>query len=190
MKAKTIAIPSEAKCLEIMAEAEMPQNIVAHSLQVRRVSLFIADHLQAGKINRELLGAGALLHDIMKMRSLATVEDHARTGEIFVAQKGFPEVGRIVGQHVLLDSYIFGEEPSEAEVVNYADKRVIHDSVATLTQRMEYILERYGATPERRGLIKLLWDRSLELEERLFRLLPFAPDDLSGLIGEKVYKGK
>lgn len=184
MKSETIAIPSDAECMEMMAETGTLQNMVAHSLQVRRVSLFIADRLEAGSINRKLLGAGALLHDVTKTRSLLTKEDHARTGEALLAEKGYPEVGRIVGQHVFLDSYLFGQEPSEAEVVNYADKRVLHDRVTTLTQRMEYIVERYGVSPERRDLIKLLWDRSLELERRLFKMLSFAPEDLARLMEE------
>jgi putative nucleotidyltransferase with HDIG domain len=183
-KSEITAIPSDAQCRKMMAETGTLQNMVAHSLQVQRVSLFIADHLEAGGLNRELLSAGALLHDITKTRSLVTKEDHARTGEALLAEKGYPEVGRIVGQHVFLDSYLFGREPSEAEVVNYADKRVLHDSVATLTERMEYIVERYGASPERRDLIKLLWDRSLELELRLFKLLSFSPEDLARLMEE------
>jgi putative nucleotidyltransferase with HDIG domain len=183
-KSEITAIPSDAQCMEMMAETGTLENMVAHSLQVQRVSLFIADHLETRNLNRKLLSAGALLHDITKTRSLVTKEDHARTGEALLAEKGYPEVGRIVGQHVFLDSYLFGRAPTEAEVVNYADKRVLHDSIATLTERMEYIVERYGASPERRDLIKLLWDRSLELELRLFKLLSFAPEDLARLMEE------
>jgi putative nucleotidyltransferase with HDIG domain len=179
MESRQIAIPSEAACMQIIAEMGMLEHMVAHSLQVRRVSLFIAERLVNKSINRELLGAAALLHDITKTRSLHTRENHAKTGEELLAEKGYPEVGRIVGQHVFLDSYLFTGYPSEAEVVNYADKRVLHDQVATLEERMGYILERYGTTPERRQLLDRLRERSVELERRLFKLLPFAPDDLA-----------
>jgi putative nucleotidyltransferase with HDIG domain len=179
MELRQIAIPSEAACMQMIAEMGMLEHMVAHSLQVRRVSLFIAERLMNKSINRELLGAAALLHDITKTRSLQTREDHAKTGEDLLAEKGYPEVGRIVGQHVFLDSYLFTGYPSEAEVVNYADKRVLHDTVATLEERMGYILERYGTTPERRQLLDMLRKRSVELERRLFKELPFVPDDLA-----------
>jgi len=182
MKSTSIAIPSEAVCMEIISEAGMLQNMIAHSLQVRRVSLFIAANLWEGSLNRELLGAAALLHDITKTRSLQTREDHARTGELLIAEKGYPEVGKIIGQHVFLDSYLLEGNPSEAEVVNYADKRVLHDRIASLDERMLYIFARYGATPERRQTIELLRERSETLEKRLFTLLPFAPGELALLL--------
>ncbi len=183
MERRRIAIPSETVCIEMIVEMGMLANMLAHSRQVQRVSLFIADHLDVKTLDRELLGAAALLHDITKTRSLQTREDHARTGEALVAEKGYPEVGRIIGQHVFLDSYQFTEEdPSEAEIVNYADKRVLHDKVATLEERMDYIFDRYGMTPGRRELILLLRTRSFELEKRLFTLLPFAPAELARLL--------
>ncbi|MHB8090634.1 MAG: HD domain-containing protein [Syntrophales bacterium] len=185
MKARPIAIPSEAVCMEIISEAGMLENMIAHSLQVQRVSLFIADNLLKSGLNRDLLGAAALLHDITKTRSLQTKEDHARTGELLIAEKGYPEVGRIIGQHVFLESYFLSANPTEAEVVNYADKRVLHDRVASLAERMDYILERYGGTSERRELLSRLWRRSVELEKHLFAMLPFAPEELPGLLEQR-----
>jgi len=163
----------------------MLENMIAHSLQVQRVSLFIADNLLKSGLNRELLGAAALLHDITKTRSLQTKEDHARTGELLIAEKGYPEVGRIIGQHVFLESYFLSVNPTEAEVVNYADKRVLHDRVASLAERMDYIMERYGGTSERRELLSRLWRRSVELEKHLFAMLPFAPEELPGLLEQR-----
>ena len=163
----------------------MLENMIAHSLQVQRVSLFIADNLLKSGLNRDLLGAAALLHDITKTRSLQTKEDHARTGELLIAEKGYPEVGRIIGQHVFLESYFLSANPTEAEVVNYADKRVLHDRVASLAERMDYILERYGGTSERRELLSRLWRRSVELEKHLFTMLPFAPEELPGLLEQR-----
>jgi putative nucleotidyltransferase with HDIG domain len=162
----------------------MLQNMIAHSRQVQRVSMFLADHISVGPINRELLSAAALLHDITKTRSLQTKEDHAATGERLIAAKGYPEVGRIIGQHILLDNYLFEGVPSEAEIVNYADKRVLHDKIATLEKRMTYLVDMYGNTKERRQMIDRLWERSVELEKRLFALLPFAPGDLAALMAE------
>jgi uncharacterized protein len=190
MDVQRIPIPSEARCRQLIAEMGMMGHIVAHSLQVCRVSLLLADRLALPGLNRELIRAAAQLHDITKTRSFETGEDHAETGGRLLADLGYPEVGRIIGQHVLLDCYFFSAAATEAEIVNYADKRVLHDRVATLEQRMGYILEKYGGDQERRQNLLLLWRKTEELEARLFRRLSFAPEDIGRLLaGEDVTSG-
>jgi len=179
-----IRIPTEAQCRELIASMGMLENIEAHCRQVCRVSLLIADHVQGegGSLNRDLIRAAALLHDITKTRSLQTHEDHAETGAAMLADLGYTEVGCIIGQHVRLDRYVAAGGPTEAEIVNYADKRVLHDRIVPLGERMGYILERYGREQERKRAILLLWEKTEALEGRLFAGLPFAPDDLPGLL--------
>jgi putative nucleotidyltransferase with HDIG domain len=158
----------------------MPEHIKDHSKLVCKVALVLTDGLiTAGiDINRKLVRASALLHDITKPRSFKTGENHAQTGGQFVTELGFPEVGEIVRQHVMLDDYFAAANPSEAEIVNYADKRVLHDEVVPLDKRMIYILHRYAKTKDRRNLLKQLWDQTRQLEKRLFAHLAFPPDIL------------
>jgi uncharacterized protein len=178
MTGKPIKIPSEEECYAIIAEMGMLEHIIKHSRQVQRVSLFLVDRLMNENLDRELVRAASLLHDITKTRSLRTKEDHARTGEILIASKGYPEVGTIIGQHVFIRECFPDGAVTEAEVVNYADKRVVHDGVASLDERMAYILERYGGTAERRELLRLLFERSRRLENKIFKRLSFKPDEL------------
>jgi len=166
----------------MMYKMKMRDNIVAHSLQVCRVALFLAHSLEID-INPDVVQAAALLHDITKTRSLETHEDHAQTGKQLLISLGYPEVGNIVVQHVLLDEYFVSDSPTEADVVNYSDKRVVHDKVVTLAQRMNYIMERYGIEPERRQYIQMLWEKTKVLEERLFRFCPFSPAEMESLLG-------
>jgi uncharacterized protein len=183
MKAEPIHIPSEEHCRRIISELGMLENIVAHSQQVCRVSLLLTDHLGLPGINRELVRAAALLHDITKTRSFQTNENHAETGARLLADLGYPEVARIVGQHVRLDRYPLNSSPlTDAEIVNYSDKRILHDKIVPLKERMGYILDRYGDSPERKRSILLLWEKTEKLEKRLFAALPFSPGDVSGLI--------
>ncbi|MFZ4438688.1 MAG: HDIG domain-containing metalloprotein [Syntrophales bacterium] len=184
MNVDRIKIPSELECLRMVAEMGMLDNIVAHCRQVCRVSLLIVDHLKPGGLNRELIRAAALLHDITKTRSFQTREDHAETGAQLLLEMGYPEVGSIIGQHVRLDHYFASAVPSEAEVVNYADKRVLHDRIVPLDERMGYILEKYGRAPHWKESILLLWEKTKELEARLLTDLPFTPDDISRLLAE------
>ena len=163
---------------------KMLDNIVAHSLQVCRVAVFLSDQLrrEAIHLNNPLIIAGALLHDITKTRSFNTHENHALTGGQMVTECGFPEVGALVRQHVRLDDGIKGRTPNEAHIVNYADKRVLHDRIVTFEKRMAYIMEKYGKAKENRPRLYKLRDTSLALEGIIFRNLDFAPDDLENRI--------
>jgi putative nucleotidyltransferase with HDIG domain len=156
----------------------MMEHIVRHSLQVCRVAELLVQQLrEKGRtLNRDLVRAAALLHDITKTRSLTTGEQHSESGCNLLADRGYAEVGDIVRQHVKLDIYFGSDSPSEAEIVNYADKRVLHDRIVSLDERMAYILERYGATPEYRARLRWLWQISNQQEKRIFAELSFPPD--------------
>ena len=177
-------IPPRSECMHMLTDMEMPDHIKAHSMLVCQVALLITDGLvSAGvSLNRPLVKASALLHDITKPRSFTTGENHSKTGGEHLSEAGYPEVGDIVRQHVILDAYFESEAPSEAEIVNYADKRVLHDQVVSLEDRMTYILERYAKTEEHRRWLKVVWDQTMLLEKRLFSYLNFRP----GQVGERV----
>lgn len=175
-----VQIPPIDDCLRMMAGMQMPEHIRDHSCLVCRVALYLTEELAAASVilNRPLVVASALLHDITKPRSFDTKENHAQTGGEYLSNMGFPEVADIVRQHVVLDQYFAQETPIEAEVVNYADKRVLHDRIVPLDDRMAYILERYANTIDRRILLKQLWEQTTRLEDRLFGFLSFAPLEL------------
>ena len=98
-------IPERQECYRIIHTMEMMDHIVAHSLQVCRVALFLSDSLEAN-LNPDLVQAAALLHDITKTRGIETHENHAQTGKQTLIDLGYPEVGAIIGQHVLLTSIL------------------------------------------------------------------------------------
>ncbi len=183
-------IPSKRKCFELICEIEMMDHIVAHSILVCRVSLLLVDRLSsAGEtLNRDLVQASALLHDITKTRSLKTGEIHSETGCQLLSDKGFLEIGDIVRQHVTLDAYFPSDAVTETEIVNYADKRVLHDGVVSLDDRMDYILERYGKTDAIREKLMRLWEKSNEMEKRIFKDLSVQPRDVKDFIGCDGYK--
>jgi putative nucleotidyltransferase with HDIG domain len=161
----------------MMAGMQMPGHIQDHCYLVCRVALYLTDELALAGVtlNRPLVVAAALLHDITKPRSFQTRENHAQTGGEYLSTLGFPEVGEIVRQHIVLDEYFVQGDPIEAEVVNYADKRVLHDHIVPLDERMGYILERYADTLDRQILLKQLWEQTTQLEKRLFGFLSFSP---------------
>jgi putative nucleotidyltransferase with HDIG domain len=173
-------IPTEIECYRLMLKMGMLENIMAHSLQVCHVATWIGEQLRrrGTAIHLELVQAGALLHDITKTRSIQTGEIHSETGGRYLNRLGYPEVGDIVRQHVKLDVYFESAQPSEAEIVNYADKRVLHDRIVSLEDRMDYILDRYGNAAGFKDAYSWLQDRSLDLEVRIFALLQMRPEAL------------
>ncbi|MEI8173262.1 MAG: HD domain-containing protein [Deltaproteobacteria bacterium] len=178
--------PSKEECFKLMWETGMLPNIVAHSLRVCLVATFLANHLEEHGIDLDgdLVQTSALLHDITKTRSLTTGEFHALTGAEFIGRIGYPDVAYIVGHHVILDENNVSDKPlCEAEIVNYADKRVLHDRVVSLQERMDYILDKYAKHPGDRERIARNWLRAKDLERKVFGFLPFSPDDLNGLSG-------
>jgi len=167
-----------------MCEMKMMDHIVAHSMQVCRVATYLTDYLvgQHTHLNAKMIRSAALLHDITKTRSFNTGEDHAFTGGQFLTDRGYPEVGDLVRQHVVLDKYSATKIPVEAEIINYADKRVLHDEIVDLDRRLDYILERYAKKAEHRKRIYLLWGKTKHLENRIFSELPFSPQDLNRIL--------
>jgi len=161
-------IPSREECDELIAKYSMLPNIVSHSQQVMRVSLAITDNLKNGvSINRDLVMAAALLHDITKTISLKTKEPHDQSGGELLRELGFAHVGEIVKQHVILLDFDPKGRLEEREIINYADKRVLHDRIVSLAERVQDLIQRYGTTEEIKNLIQQNESQVIAIEKKI-----------------------
>lgn len=184
------SIPTVGECLELIEHYDMLENIRRHSFVVARVAKTLVDNLipfggnPASPPPLDLVMAGALLHDIAKTECLDGSCLHADRGREICEAHGYQEIGLIVGDHVILSSfhpekYRRGLFPAR-EIVYYADKRVKHEDIVSLPERLEYIIERYSDGSDRiNRRIKENFNVCRELEEYLFRFLPFSPDELA-----------
>lgn len=183
-------IPGIAECFQLMDEYAMLPNIRRHSVIVARAALWIIEGFGKSELippampDRSLVAAGSLLHDIAKTPCLRNGCDHAREGAEICLRLGYPEIASIVGEHVVLKSYdekLWSRGVFRAgEIIYYADKRVRHEEIVSLEDRLEYILERYGnGDPEMHRLIRRNFDKCVELEGHLFAFLPFSPVQLA-----------
>lgn len=163
----------------------MPDNIRRHSLLVADLAVALARELGARgeALDVDLVEAAALLHDVGKARSLQTGEDHAALGAGMVADLGFPELSQTVREHTLLSARQLGDHLSESLLVNYCDKRVRHEELVSLQDRLEDLADRYCRTPEQRQILAVLLKLYMQLEQRIFADLAFGPDDAAGLVG-------
>jgi hypothetical protein len=189
--------PTLPECLDLMTAYRMLPNIQAHSCRVRDVALMVGEHLLAAgvEVSLPLLEAGALLHDLAKTATLHNGGEHARLGAGWLIDLGYPAVAEIVREHVWLSRNPTEPWPlREVEIVNYADKRVLHDLVVTLGQRFHDLRRRYGRTPDIVDRITTNERRSLILEYKIFTRLNIIPDDIlainmSGGRNEKITVG-
>lgn len=181
-------IPSQKKCFELIEKMEMMDHIIDHSIMVSNVARFLCLKLKdtSPDLDTCLTTSAALLHDITKTRSFETKENHAETGGRILTRWGYPEVGDIIRQHVILDSYSLDSPVTVPEIVNYSDKRVLHDRVVSLTQRLEYIKVRYGTKKEFRDRIQVMWGNTLNLEHKIFFHLTIAPSQLSDYVTQDI----
>lgn len=176
-------IPTRTECLRLMTEHKMLENIVAHSVEVARVALFLSQELnrRGQQIDLALVEAASLLHDLTKTECLQTKEDHAATGGKLLSALGYERVARVVSQHIVLCPEDTSAAVSEEEVVNYADKRVQHDRVVSLAERFSDLIARYGKD----GRVSARWERLMKetvaIEEKIFLILSMDPSILDQL---------
>jgi len=163
-----------------MAAHGMLPNIREHSFRVMQVSELLGRALAAAgfELHLPLISTGALLHDIGKTACLGTTNNHAHLGADILSGLGYPELAQVVREHVRLEEMADPRPLREAEVVNYADKRVLHDRVVSLADRFADLQVRYGRTPEAQARIAAMEIKTRTLEEKLFAPLSLSPLDL------------
>ncbi|HQJ08950.1 MAG TPA: HDIG domain-containing protein [Deltaproteobacteria bacterium] len=172
------AIPDRQWVSRLMSERGMPGHIVRHCRAVRMVAVAIACALREKGfgIDVRLVDRASLLHDICKADCLGG-GDHALMGRQLLDRLGFPRIGDVVGQHVRLRSM----EVCEAMVVNYADKRVMHDRVVSLERRFVDLMDRYGRDEQRVRGIQTHYMHTCEVERILVRASGIDPEWLESL---------
>jgi len=186
-----ITLPSYDDCLELMTAHGMLPNIREHSFRVMQVAEVLGRALTAAgfELHLPLISTGALLHDIGKTACLGTANNHAHWGAEILASLGYLELAQVVREHVRLEDRAPDPRPlREAEVVNYADKRVLHERVVTLKERFLDLQERYGRNPEARDRIAAMEVKTRALEDKLFAPLNLTPLDLLQANGGSKFK--
>jgi putative nucleotidyltransferase with HDIG domain len=132
-----------------MTEVNLAPAVMHHSLVVKQFALELADDLEKSgvEVNKELVSAAALLHDIMKLEAQVC---HGMEGGEFLRKKGFHEVASIVEKHCLnnLDKPEMIPKTTEEKLLMYADLRVGTGRVVSLDERFEYIRQRYKPKDE------------------------------------------
>jgi len=177
---KELSLPSESECMRIMEEYGMLPNIVEHSIQVKNVACAIMDHLKDDvKINRSMVISGSLLHDIAKTRTIKTRElRHDLIGGEMLRKMNLDSLAEICESHVVFQNFDAQGPLEEREIVFYADKRVMHDTVVTLDNRVEDLVHRYGVNDKVKSLIRENKHFVLQIEKKIRDRMTVDLDDV------------
>lgn len=152
---------TEEVCLALLKAAGTPEHVVTHCRAVTKKAMELLDRLEAersaevcpptarkpARLNRSLLFAAAMLHDIAR-----TEPDHAAVGAAWVKTLGYPDVAEVIAQHHDFDDASLCESAeeaaaehrrqadaglSEAALLYLADKYVQGEREVTLDERFE-----------------------------------------------------
>ena len=145
---------TEEVCMALLHAAETPQQVIDHCRAVAEEALRLSD---GRRLDRELLFASAMLHDIARTRP-----NHAALGASWIRALGYPEVADVIAQHHDLQS----SSPDEAAVLFLADKYLQGDRRVTLEQR--FAASRDGCATEE---AKAAHNRRYEMAKAVERLL-------------------
>ncbi|MCH8003144.1 MAG: HDIG domain-containing protein [Nanoarchaeota archaeon] len=135
-------IPSREECLDILNKNKTPSNVIEHSKTVCNVAEDVADGLinKGIKVNKKLVIAAALLHDIEREK-----ENHIAEGTKLLKSMGLSEVSEVIKKHSLYGIEDGRVQPKtvEEKIVFYSDKRVKGDKIVSLVERFKDIEKRY-----------------------------------------------
>ena len=200
---------TEKTLQELLRKYRVPFHIQAHMKKVAAVSLFIGTQLQDSgqKVDLTILRQAALLHDILKLCDFKElnlqyfqkspskkdkafwtelIKSCSHKGHIQAAYElfmdiGEPQIASIIKKHRFNCLIEKNEKPTtwEEKILYYADKRVKHDQVVSIQERLEDGRKRYfpdGHIPKEDAQIeKALY----KLEQELCNHAKIHPEEIN-----------
>jgi uncharacterized protein len=162
---KDCSLLNSKECFAILAEYHVPPHIVNHSKTVAKLAVFLAKRLNENgtAVNITLLESACLLHDLLRVHDFKepdynkfeqnlTKEKQAKWKKLRskykaishedaaydILKEQYPAMALTIKRHrymALLDEI---EKPQswEEKLLYYADKRVMHDKIVPLKERL------------------------------------------------------
>jgi molybdenum cofactor cytidylyltransferase len=164
-----INIPEYSECICLLEKSPLAdEKIILHCRKVSEVAVEICTQLgfKTTAINKQLVEAAALLHDIARKEP-----NHAEKGAETLRNIGFFAVADIVLEHMNLQT--IPQTPlSEKEIVYFADKLVVKDKlVPDFEKRYEEKLIRYKNDASAVAAIAGRLETVITVKEKISNLL-------------------
>lgn len=160
---------------ELFAKYSTPEHVQRHCNEVARVSVLIAESLieKGFQINVEELRGAALVHDVLR-----TEKDHDRLGAEVLMDMDLPQEADLVRRHMTYHPFNHAEKFQEIDILCLADRLVKEDCYVGLDERMQYLIDKPGKTPERTERILKAKAHTKEIIYELEKVLGVTLDDL------------
>ncbi len=164
-----VPVPTIDECYELIERYKMLDNIIRHSEQVMNVAMALVAHLRDPDIiQASLVQAAALLHDIAKTRTIGSREmRHDLIGGQIMRELGYDAIAEIVDSHVVFEDFKPEGDLEAREIVFYADKRVMHDTIVSIDDRVDDLVKRYGINQHIVTLITENKNFVLQMEQKI-----------------------
>jgi hypothetical protein len=167
-----MAVPGRVEAASLLLRLDPPRWHVRHSSGVAEVAAFLADRAarQGRRVDRRLVEAAALLHDVDKLLPAEQrVLPHGHGSAAWLTRMGYAELAPAVESHPVTRLIEPGFEPRamslETAIVAYADKRVTRRLVS-MRARFDRWERRHPETWSA-DRTRTAWQRSVAIERRV-----------------------
>ena len=162
---KDCSLPTRNECLAMLAEYHVPPHIVSHSRTVAKLAVFLAQRLNenGAAVDVELLDRACLLHDLLRVLDFQQKDYILFEGNLPQQEKAkwqrirakykamthedaaydilreqYPALALAIKKHRYMAMLDEKEKPDtwEEKLLYYADKRVMHDTIVPLKDRL------------------------------------------------------
>lgn len=173
-------LPTKEQCFALLHKYKILPNILDHSIMVNKVANYLAEklHEKGIKIDLDAVDCASLLHDIGKsITILEKLEDqHHILAEEILTKEGYPELGLVCRRHSLHE--ISNLKTWEEKIVKYADDRVKHTEIVSITERVVDLQKRYNV--QKKDMVPL--SKVLKLEKEIYSNIDESPNILKNVI--------
>ena len=209
---KDYSLPTRKECLTILAEYQVPPHIVSHSKIVAKLAVFLAQRLNENgeAINIALLEGACLLHDLLRvhdfkesdynnfernlpeegkakwqqLRAKYKANSHEDAAYDILKEK-YPALALTIKRHRYMALLDEKEKPDtwEEKLLYYADKRVMHDKIVPLKERLAEGHKRnayqHGSAEQSRINIAKVDPLIYEMEKEIFEKISLDPIEVT-----------
>ncbi len=175
---------SRKECIKLWDKYKMPDNVRQHSLLVNKVAVFLAERLveKGEEVFIDLVDTASLLHDIGKMREIEKkTENHIAEGYEILQKENLVSQAIICRKHGSLCALDPTSRPKtwEEKLVFYADKRVLHDKIVSIQERLKDANKRYPKYAKQEKKAFLFVEK---VEKEIFDKIGMKPEDLKKVV--------
>lgn len=166
--------------MELLENNHTPEHVILHCMEVARVSELLAIELNkyGYHLSLDVIKGAAMLHDISR-----TDENHGEVGARIAESKGYQREADIIKDHMRYSITTDINHLNEIDIVCLADRMVKEDKYVGLSQRMDYILNKFHDNPKAEEIIKKrIFEHSMLLE----KIEILIGKNINDLIGENI----